>query len=122
MKTVISLCAMTLCVCALNVLPALAGDPCAVDVKRFCPRAKTGQDVIRCLAENERSLSPACEEMRRGARDHARGEMRGVMQACRQEINSFCSQLGAENTSATFGCLRQNQNQLSIPCRQALQR
>ena len=102
-----------------TVQPAYAGDPCAADVQRLCRHSRSGQETVACLAQNEGRLSPACQELRRGAREHTRQQWGGAMTACRSEIGSFCSDSGPD-TGGVIGCLRQNKSRLSAGCRAAL--
>ena len=82
MKPLLRIVAVLVGIFPLAARPAYAGDPCAADVQRYCRNAKSGPEIIACLAQNEGRLNPACQELRRGAREHTRQEWGGAMTAC----------------------------------------
>jgi hypothetical protein len=102
---------------AVVALPrAQAEDPCAADVKQFCPDVKPGSaSVASCLRERQARLGPACRAKVEADELRAKKFIEEFGRTCRSDMEQFCS--GIEpGAGRVFGCLSQHQVELSSAC------
>jgi Cysteine rich repeat len=107
---------------ALAWSTALAEDPCAADVRQFCPDVKPGSArVASCLRENQAGLSATCREKLGADALRAKKTIEEFGRACRPDVEQFCA--GVEpGRGRVLGCLAQHQVELSPPCEVQLNR
>lgn len=102
-------------------------NPCSEDIAKFCKDIKYGRRaLLECLERNESKLSDACkdyeakmEKSRMESREAAMQQMK-VRQTCKDDVIKFCKDVKAGGI-ATATCLREHVNDLSAPCKEALE-
>jgi hypothetical protein len=101
---------------------ASAEDPCAADVRQFCPDVKVGTaQVTSCLRENRVLLSGACQEKLDADDLRAKRVIEEFGRACRPDVEQFCG--GIEpGQGRVVGCLAQHQVELSPTCEAEMNR
>ena len=89
---------------------------CADDVSSWCADVRPGQGaVLRCLAANEATLSPACRGVLRGAQEKA-AEFR---KACGKDAMARCKGI-APGEGRILACLESRRADLSPACQALL--
>ncbi len=88
--------------------------PCARDIKKLCPNAKTWKEKRQCLKDNKQNLSKACQA--RMKKMHAR--VGAFKNACGADVQQFCSSV--KGPRAVNQCLKQNSANLSSSCQSFL--
>ncbi len=84
--------------------------PCAQDIKKLCPDAKTWKEKRQCLKDNKQNLSKACQA--RMKKMHAR--VGAFKNSCGADVQQFCSSV--KGPRAVHQCLKQNSANLSSSC------
>ncbi len=112
----------TLLLCALGVPSAQAADPCLDDVKRLCAGSDVSRGAVQaCLRRNQSALGEACRTRLEAADATARRVIREFGQACRADLNQFCSAV-EPGGGRMLGCLGQHQVEISGACQSELAR
>jgi hypothetical protein len=63
------------------------GAACADDITSWCADVKPGQGaVVRCLAQNKASLTPACQDVVQGAQE----KVAEFKKACGKDAKKLC--------------------------------
>lgn len=105
---------------ALGVLAtpaARAEDPCAADLRQFCPDVEPGSGRISaCLKENEPRLSAACRDQRAATALKARQLIEQFGRSCKADVEAFCAGL-RPGGGRVLQCLEDHLLELSPPCR-----
>ncbi len=101
---------------------ASAEDPCAADVRRFCPDAEPASAVLTgCLREHETRISASCREKLDSDAIRARKFIEEFGRSCRPDVEQFCG--GIEpGQGRVLGCLAQHQVELSPACEAEMKR
>jgi hypothetical protein len=101
---------------------ALAEDPCAEDVKQFCPDVPVGSGkMMDCLRQNEKKLSPACGERMQADALKSRRIVEEFGRACKPDVEQFCAAV-EPGAGRTIGCLARHQLEISPACQTMLGR
>jgi hypothetical protein len=88
------------------------GEVCADDVQSLCPGVKPGGGaIVMCLSEYFYSVSPACQDVVRSARQKA-AEFDKV---CRKDVATFCKGV-RKGEGRILACLKSKEAELSPPC------
>ncbi len=101
---------------------AAAEDPCAADVRQFCPAVEpTSARIAGCLREHQAGLSATCREKLDSDALRARKLIEEFGRACRPDVEQFCG--GVEpGKGRVLGCLAQHLVELSRSCEAELNR
>ena len=93
-----------------------ASDPCAEDIRQFCPDVKPGSSrLVECLRKNEPRLSAACVARIDASRQKAKALIEEFGRSCRRDVDRFCPGIDPGG-GRVLGCLHQHQLELSQPC------
>ena len=93
-----------------------ASDPCAEDIRQFCPDVKPGSSrLVECLQKNKPRLSAACVARIDASRQKAKALIEEFGRSCRRDVDQFCPGVDPGG-GRVLGCLRQHQLDLSKPC------
>jgi hypothetical protein len=98
--------------------PAAAqqSNPCASDLKQYCPGVTPGGGrLLRCYEEKKAQFSPACA----GWAELAKANAASVKAVCAKEINSSCN-FEKGDPLEMLDCLQSNYVDLSDACRAKL--
>ena len=88
------------------------GKACEDDVRSFCADVKPGKGaVLKCLAANQSSLQPQCQEIVQGAQEKV-GEFK---KACGADAKKFCKGIPA-GQGRILSCLKSKEAELSPSC------
>jgi hypothetical protein len=101
---------------ALAVLApaARAGDPCAEEVARLCPRSRGDLDTLSCLRLNEKELSRACK----GDLDAVLAKARAISADCEGDVYRLCRDV-EPGEGRVARCLKDHESELSQSCQGA---
>jgi hypothetical protein len=101
-------------------------NPCSDDIAKFCKNVTGRRAMMACLEQHESQLSDACkdyearmENARMESREVAMQQMR-VRQACKDDVSKFCKNV-KPGDGGTAACLKEHGNELSAPCKEALE-
>jgi len=87
---------------------------CKADFDKFCKGVKPGQGrIVRCMQAHENELSPACRDQIAADKEERAQEFR---KACQPDADKFCKGIRQGN-GRIIRCLKQNEAQLSAPCK-----
>ena len=88
--------------------------PCDVDVKRFCKKAMSPPDTLKCLRKHQSELSKTCSD----AFDRSQDRMR---EACGEPIEKYCASSDSGGEPLAL-CLSKHIREPSFPpdCRAVL--
>lgn len=101
---------------------ARADDPCADDVRQFCPDVKPGSArIVSCLRENAARVSVACRERLDADALKARRLVEEFGRSCQADVNQFCAGVDPGG-GRVLGCLGQHQLELSSSCQAEINR
>jgi hypothetical protein len=88
------------------------GAACEDDIRSFCADVKPGQfAVLRCLADNKFSLTPACQDVVRGAQEKAAE----FQKACGKDAKRLCKGIRAGH-GRILACLESRKADLAPAC------
>jgi hypothetical protein len=89
-----------------------AKGPCFQDREKFCAGIEKGEGrIMKCLKENESSLSAECKSHREKMKQ-ARKEVKA---ACEDDVESLCSNV-EPGQGRIMRCMKENQEKLSAGC------
>jgi Golgi apparatus protein 1 len=92
---------------------AVSADSCNADAQKYCPNVKPGGGAIdACLKKNEKSLSPACTQLRQDLRK----KLTGITKACATDIKKHCASV-KQGEGRIFACLKQHEASLGSECK-----
>ena len=124
----ITVAASLLCFCLMLGINAFAADQasCTEDIAKFCKNIEPGLTALKdCLEKHENELSSVCKEYeatmlggRVEMRETVREQMR-VRQACMNDMAKFCRDADPAQ-GGTLRCLKEHENELSVPCNEAI--
>jgi hypothetical protein len=106
--------------------PAQGANVCRAEIERVCGAQKAqGREAVRaCVQQNRSQFSQACQDQmakKAQGRDN-RGEkkkgQRQAAEACRADVQRLCANV-QPGEGRIMQCLKQNQAQLSQPCKDA---
>ena len=93
-----------------------ADDPCADDLRQFCPNVKPGSGrVVDCLQSNEPRLSVACRARLDANAQKAKAYILEFGRSCRMDVDRYCPGVDPGG-GRVLGCLRQHQLELTPTC------
>jgi hypothetical protein len=88
------------------------GEVCEGDVASYCADVKQGQgNVVRCLGANFYSLTPACQDVVRGARE----KLAEFKKSCGKDQKKFCKGI-APGQGRILACLKSKEAELAPAC------
>jgi hypothetical protein len=90
---------------------------CREEIRELCPDATDRRQIGACVRERLDDLSPACAERLARVREKRRERRR----ACSEDVAALCGDV-EPGTGGARRCLRENLDQLSGACREALDR
>lgn len=92
--------------------------PCKADFEKFCKDVKPGEGrVAKCMKAHEKELSPACRDKIEADKEKAQE----FKKACGLDADKFCKDIKPGH-GRIIKCLKQNEAQLSAPCKAFLQK
>lgn len=91
---------------------------CKADAEKFCKDVKPGKGrIVRCMKAHENELSPACKDQIAAEKEKAQEFRR----ACQPDADKFCKNIKPGH-GHIIKCLKQNEAQLSAPCKAYFQK
>ena len=88
------------------------GEACADDVRSYCADVTAGQGrVLRCLAQNQGNLTPACQAVVQSARE----KLAEFKKACGADAKRFCKGI-PQGQGRVLACLKSKEAELSPAC------
>jgi hypothetical protein len=94
------------------------GAACEDDIQSFCADVKPGQGaILRCLAANKGSLSPACQGVVGGAQE----KFAEFKKACGKDVRKHCKGI-PPGEGRVLACLQSKKDDLSPPCQALMAR
>jgi hypothetical protein len=91
-------------------------DPCADDLRQFCPDVKPGSGrVVDCLRSNEPRLSVGCRARLDENAQRAKAYIQEFGRSCRMDVDRYCPGVDPGG-GRVLGCLRQHQLELAPTC------
>jgi hypothetical protein len=89
--------------------------PCAADIARLCPNAKSRADVHACMQQNAEQVSAECKAQM----DQMKQKFEAAREACQPDVAKFCADVkpGGRRIGA---CLREHASELSEACQAAM--
>ncbi len=88
------------------------GEACADDVRSYCTDVTPGQGrVLKCLAQNQGSLTPQCQAVVQGARE----KLAEFRKACGPDAKRLCKGI-APGEGRVLACLKSKEADLSPRC------
>lgn len=93
---------------------------CHDEVQKFCGQVKRGEGrVARCIKENEKSFSPACQAAMEKQFKQRAERTAEKHEACRADSEKFCKDK-QDGSGGAIRCLRDHEKELSEDCRKSL--
>ena len=87
-----------------------APKPCKADVKKLCPKVKSGHGAILvCLEKNSAKVSQACNA---SLTDKAQA----IQSACKPDLDKFCAQV-EHGEGRLIQCLAQHEAEMTDDCK-----
>jgi len=93
---------------------------CNDDVQKYCGQVKPGGGrLARCVKDNEKSFSPACQTEMEKKNKQATGKREELHEACKADAEKFCKDK-ADGRGGAIRCLHAHDKELSEDCRKAM--
>ena len=91
---------------------------CHDDVQKYCGQVKPGEGrVVRCMKENEKNFSPACQAELAKHRKQAAEKREEIHQACKGDAEKLCKNV-EPGKGRIMRCLQEHEKELSEDCRE----
>jgi hypothetical protein len=91
--------------------------PCAAEIATYCTGIKPGGGrILKCLKENENSLSPVCREKVASIGK----QLKEAQEACAEDINKFCRDI-QPGEGRILKCLREHSAEISSGCTEKIE-
>jgi hypothetical protein len=99
----------------------VTGGPCRADVERLCSDVPAGGGGrARCLREHRDQVSPECRaQLEPAQRERNRERLSEVRAECKDDVAKLCPD-AQPGGGAILRCLRENSDELSAGCREAM--
>lgn len=92
--------------------------PCADDIAKYCKDVQPGKgNIVKCLKEHEKDLSPACRE--KGA--EMKNRMNDFRKACEGDVQKLCKDV-QPGGGRIIKCLKEHEKELSPDCGTAMEK
>ena len=89
---------------------------CASDQEKFCSGLQWKSGLGKCLNAHQADLSSSCKNQMASVKK----EMKEFKKACNKDVNHYCSNV-PHGGGQVAQCLKQNQNHLSMTCKNEIQ-
>lgn len=97
-----------------------ADHPCMGDVQKFCATAHKGHgEVMKCLKEHDKEISPACQIKMADASEKMKEKLKGIITNCKKDAQKFCKDV-PRGHGGKVKCLEENKEKLSASCKSSL--
>lgn len=98
----------------------LADGPCKADREKLCGSTeKGGGQIMKCMKENEASLSAECKEHMASKKTEIKQAMKEVHAACEADVEALCSDV-EKGKGRVMKCLKEKRDQVSEGCKAEL--
>ena len=113
MKKILALTLLTI----LCSVPAFSEEekagPCRADILNFCSGVKGKREVVKCLRQNEKDLSPSCKSQF--------AEAKSALKDCKVDMKKLCKNAG-KGRGKMLQCLKENSAKISPLCKSHVDR
>lgn len=93
---------------------------CHDDIQKYCGQVKPGEGrMVRCIKENEKNFSPACQADMEKHKKQAAEKREEKREACKADVDKFCKDK-QDGHGGVMRCLHEHEKELSEGCRNSL--
>jgi len=89
------------------------GRACDADVAKLCKDVQVGGgQVVKCLQEHDKDVSPACKQ----EMAEMKSKIQGFFDSCKDEVQKYCKDV-TPGEGRIIQCLKGHESQLSSKCK-----